>query len=426
VPVENHFFIFYTKQFNFNYIFLENIKMLDGLKWSTTNIEKGEELIHEQSAINVYKSDHQSVDRFRHGKLKLTSHRLIWQSMLDTQCRFEISLQQIVNIELKQLKGVSKDGATSRMNRSYDEFSSRIQIDFNKLDSKTNSTGTIQFEFEYGGHNEFKKELTSQLTRKHWLYSSQQQQQQQQQQHGITGIQRQIQSRLDTQGTTIENSFKDLNILMNKAKEMVNLSNVLITKINKKNEENEKGESEEDNDLKELKGYFQNMGIIDSPVTKETSSSSSKYYKDLAIEINNYFSKIIANNGGIMTLSDVFCRLNRARSMGGLVSADDLLNACKMLNKLETKLRYNVYTDLNLHVLETTHSNEKLVEKIQIIMKKNDTNCISAFLLSKFMDCSLIVARKHLLDGEQIGKFCRDDTTEGLLFYNNLFESNIE
>ena len=36
--------------------------------------------------------------------------------------------------------------------------------------------------------------------------------------------------------------------------------------------------------------------------------------------------------GGMMTLSDAFCRLNRARGLE-LVSPDDLLNACAELSR---------------------------------------------------------------------------------------------
>ena len=116
---------------------------------------------------------------------------------------------------------------------------------------------------------------------------------------------------------------------MNQAKEMVNLSNVLIGKL-AKNSSNEKSDDSED--MNKLKGYFSNMGIIDNTVTKETSGS--KYYKDLAMEISHNFTQTIINEGGIMTLADVYCRLNRARGIAGLISSEDLLNACKQINKM--------------------------------------------------------------------------------------------
>lgn len=65
---------------------------------------------------------------------------------------------------------------------------------------------------------------------------------------------------------------------MNQAKEMVTLSNSITAKLAKQ------ASSSVNEDEELLKGYFSNMGIIDSPVTKE--GSGSKYFKDLAVEIS--------------------------------------------------------------------------------------------------------------------------------------------
>ena len=109
--------------------------------------------------------------------------------------------------------------------------------------------------------------------------------------------------------------------------------------------------------------------------------------------------------------------------MAGLISAEDLLNACKELNKLNLALKYNVYTDLNLHVLEmtTSDSSKKLKEICDFIEK---CQCVTAYTLSKQIECSLIVAKKLLLDGEKLGMLCRDETIHGLRFYINLFAKN--
>ena len=52
--------------------------------------------------------------------------------------------------------------------------------------------------------------------------------------------------RLDLQDQKITDSFKDLNILMNQAKEMVNLSNVLIGKLSKSSSSNDNNEENDD------------------------------------------------------------------------------------------------------------------------------------------------------------------------------------
>jgi ESCRT-II complex subunit VPS36 len=208
---------------------------------------------------------------------------------------------------------------------------------------------------------------------------------------------------------------------MNQAKEMVTLSNSIISKLTAKMSTSSSSTSEindeDQEEMKKLKSYFMNMGLIDNPVTKETSGS--KYHKDLALEIHKTFGEFIAHNGGIVTLADVYCRLNRARAIAGLVSPEDLLMACKQLNKLNVSLKYNVYSDLNLHVIEITQENNRKLQEIVELVRSNE--CLTAYKLSKMINCSLIVAKKYLLDGERVGALCRDDTNSGLQFYSNLF-----
>lgn len=172
------------------------------------------------------------------------------------------------------------------------------------------------------------------------------------------------------------NKNKDLSKLMDQAKEMVSLSNTLIARISKNTKPSSSGEiSGEDEDMKTLKSYFFNMGIIDNPVTKE-DAGSKKYHKALAMEIYKNLTSSIVEHGGIMTLADVYCRLNRARGIAGLVSVEDLLNACKELNRLDLELKYNVYKDVNLHVLEivSNSGNQSIKQRLDEICSLVDKN----------------------------------------------------
>ena len=259
-----------------------------------------EELVHEQIAVTIY-DEKSEITAFQAGTLKLTSHRLFFIDKNDRMCIIEFRLDNILNIELKQHQSIVQQNFSTASNRNSRQVYSRI---FVRLKQQTSSF--IQFEFEYGGHNEFYAQLNQQLERKKWTYSNTSSLPMLHN-AGIGGIQKKIQSRLDLQDQQISESFKDLNILMNQAKEMVNLSNTLIAKLSK-NSASSSNETD-DEDMKKLKNYFLNMGLIDNPVTKE--SSGSKYYKDLAMEIHRNFFQVISEMGGIMTLSDVYCRLNR-------------------------------------------------------------------------------------------------------------------
>jgi hypothetical protein len=400
---------------------------MECVRWSNGRLVPAEEEnVYDQPAVNLYALEDKTG--FQLGKLQLTSHRLIWHDQHDGQCKLEINLAQIKSNELRQAAA-----GQGRTQAKQQQVFSRIVLVLEKNNDypaesyvmghkmPAASGAYIQFEFEYGGHNEFQHQLSQQLTRKHWTRGKAGQvnaMSSQMHNVGITGIQRKIQERLDQQDAKINDSFKDLSILMNQAKEMVELSNSIIAKINKETAK-EVTADEDTEDMKNLKSYFLNMGLIDNPVTKE--SSGSKYYKDLAMEIYKSMTRVVAENGCIMTMADVYCRLNRARGIAGLISSEDLLYACKELNKLNKELRYCVYAELNLHVLEIQNSeaNERKLKEVVELVKRSE--CLTAYGLSRELNCSLNVAKKYLIDGERVGKLCRDDTNMGLKFYINLF-----
>ena len=397
-----------------------------------------EQLIHEQVGTSLYSQSNERTV-FVHSQLQLTNERLIcrvseskgagqWQPLV-----VDLDLAKIVNIELKQPQ------ATSQPQQPLSASRARLQqaaVALTRLIIRADTGECVQVEFEYGGHNEFHQQLNEQLNLSRLIKSSSSASSSyglssaNTAASGIVGIQRKIQHKLDQQDQKINDSFKDLSILMTQAKEMVSLSNSLIAKLVKASAaatataaSAEAGNSDTD-EMNKLKSYFANMGLVDNPVTKETSGSS--YHTDLAREISKTLTPTIVASGGIMTLADVFCRLNRARGIAGLVSPDDLLNACKQMNKsgVGSGLRYNVYADLNLHVLELEADAHALVNKEKIVRVcelVDESECLTAYALSKALSVSLIVAKKFLLDAEKLGRLCRDDTSSGLKFYTNRF-----
>jgi ESCRT-II complex subunit VPS36 len=234
---------------------------------------------------------------------------------------------------------------------------------------------------------------------------------------GITSIERNIEQRLNNQDKSINESFHDLSNLMNKAKEMVQLSVTITDKL--KSNQKQSQDDQDDAELNTFKSCLLNMGIINNPVTKD--SSGSKYHKHLAKEIYEALEPKIRKLGGIMLLSDAYCLLNRARGMAGLISPEDLLNACKELNRMDLKIKYLVYTQSNLHILQITEiiENPEQINKICNFIQEH--KCLTAEKLSKILSLNSLVVKQQLLYAENIGKLCRDDTAYGLNFYINLF-----
>lgn len=141
---------------------------------------------------------------------------------------------------------------------------------------------------------------------------------------GIAGIEKDLQEKQKQTDDSIQLAFKDLNKLMTMAKDMVGLSKVISTKIRER-----KGDISEDETVR-FKSYLMSLGI-DDPVTRDNAASNSEYFQLLAKQICEMLLDPITETGGMMSLADVYCRVNRARGLE-LLSPEDLLNACQALN----------------------------------------------------------------------------------------------
>lgn len=141
---------------------------------------------------------------------------------------------------------------------------------------------------------------------------------------GIVGIERGLQERHKQTDDNIQLAFQDLSKLMVMAKDMVAISKVISGKIRER-----QSDVSEDETVR-FKSYLMSLGI-DDPVTRESFESSSQYYRSLSMQICEMLLDPLTENGGMMSLADVYCRINRARGLE-LLSPEDLLNACKLLS----------------------------------------------------------------------------------------------
>lgn len=77
---------------------------------------------------------------------------------------------------------------------------------------------------------------------------------------------------------------------------------------------------------------------IDDPVTKDSYKSNNKYFRDLAKQICDIIVGPLTDVGGMISLTDVYCRVNRARGLE-LLSPEDLLDACKVMETLNLPIK---------------------------------------------------------------------------------------
>lgn len=225
---------------------------------------------------------------------------------------------------------------------------------------------------------------------------------------GIVGIERTLQERQKQTDENISMAFKDLSKLMTMAKDMVAISKVVSSKIRERN-----GDISEDETIR-FKSYLMSLGI-DDPVTRDSSQSNSEYFQRLGNQICETLLDSITESGGMMSMTDVYCRINRARGLE-LISPEDLLNACRTLNG-PIKLRT---FPSGATVLQLENHDDEIVadETAKEVEKSNSMNVED---LARILGISWLLAQERLLTAERYGKLCRDESIEGLKFYPNLF-----
>jgi ESCRT-II complex subunit VPS36 len=116
----------------------------------------------------------------------------------------------------------------------------------------------------------------------------------------------------------------------------------------------------------------------------------------------------------MMTITEVYCRINRARGLE-LVSPEDVLNACKLLNG-PMKLRQ--YPSGAMILQLENHNDDQVAEEIEKIVEEIGSMSIEECAREKHI--SVLLAHERFLIAERAGKVCRDESVEGLRFYPNL------
>ncbi|XP_066150199.1 vacuolar protein-sorting-associated protein 36 [Euwallacea fornicatus] len=227
---------------------------------------------------------------------------------------------------------------------------------------------------------------------------------------GIVGIERSLQAKQKATDESMIVAFQDLNKLISMAKDMVKLSKAISTKIKER-----QGEITEDETI-QFKSYLLSLGI-DDPVTRDSYKSNSQYYKGLAREISDFLLSHIEEMGGMMGLTDVYCRINRARGLE-LLSPEDVLNACKLMEDLGMPLKLFEFSS-GVMVLQLSSLNGENIAEATASMI-DDYGSLSSEELSRKLGISITLAKERLLITEKFGKACRDDAIEGLRFYPNL------
>ncbi|XP_041461875.1 vacuolar protein-sorting-associated protein 36-like [Lytechinus variegatus] len=377
---------------------------MDRFEWTNDALLPRETLVKQQHGIRLY--DGNQKTQFDHGIAVLTTHRLMWKDMQGRGViAFHLSL--IIYVEkFPDSKGkgsvvIHLQPATPNKNPGPVMSSPNTYV---KLGCRE------------GGEEQFFTCLTEQLSRKMWQYVPAAQQSKPTAQprsihKGIVGIERKLEEKRKATDTNITKAFEDLDKLMTKAKEMVDLTKTIANKIKEK-----QGDITEDETVK-FKSYLLSLGIA-NPVTRETYGSGLKYHEELAKQLAEVLISPVEDNGGMMAITDVYCRINRARGME-LLSPDDLIDACQQFERLRLPLRLRRFTSGVLVLESVSKGEEAAIDQTAELLTEKAS--LSADELAQIAGVSVMLAKGRLLAAEEVGKACRDESVEGLRFYPNLF-----
>lgn len=377
---------------------------MDRFEWCDGNLYSGEQLAEQQTGVALYDGNEKTA--FENGILSLTTHRLVWRDHRNRNCVLCVPLSLVVYLE-EQASGFAK--------------SAKIVVHLNPAPShkaagpvSSSNHSYVRLSFREAGEKEFFRSFQEALRNRKWetlqagpsgvtaLPRHR---------PGIVGIERSLEQRNKETSKNISHAFEDLSKLMDKAKEMVSLSKTIATKIKEK-----QGDITEDETVK-FKAYLLSMGIP-NPVTRETHGTGDKYYTELARQLASMLAKPIEEGGGMMTLTDVYCRVNRARGME-LLSPEDLLHGCELMEMLGLPVRLRTF-DSGVMVLQSQSQNEEEIVGNTTALVTERTS-LTAEELSQMVGVSVVLARERLLLTEKLGGVCRDENIEALRFYPNLF-----
>ena len=245
---------------------------------------------------------------------------------------------------------------------------------------------------------------------------------------GIAGLeQRRFDMRKNNE-LVIGNAFEDLEALMASAKEIVALAEQFAQQTNGSSEANAL-----------LAQSASALGLV---TTKDMlgsgSSSESLYLSELSRNLAEFLTDdskgVLRKAGGIISLVDLWATFNRARGGVELVSPMDFEKAARLWEKLKLPVRLRQFKSGVLVVQASDRTDEKTIKSLQTWLQSlhyippdrdvawdwKEFGCgVTAQDTAEHFGWSIGVATEELEMAEERGALCREESIEGLKFWEN-------
>ena len=392
-------------------------------RWTTVSGAKASTLPGEfqlTSLEGVRLDDGDRKTQFTHGELCLTSHRLIWSNQSVLASDLVLPLHLIILVEEEIGSFMQSDKLVLHL-----DSPPPGAVSPSGMQSGSNH---VRLALKQGGMRSLADKLNEAIKQKQWNINVVPRNiirpgkpGQKKLRSGIGGIEKSIEQKRKQTDMQISKAFGDLDQLMEMAKPMVKLAKTISEKIREK-----QGDVTDDETVR-FKSYLMSLGISD-PVTRDAYGSEQTYYLKLAREIYQVLQAPLSESGGMITLTDAFCRINRARGME-LLSPEDLLNACKTFNNpkgenINLPIQLHTFPETGVHVLQLASaevSSEQTLAHTESLISEKTEEGLSVEEFARMSGIAVVLAKERLLAAESCGRVCRDDSVEGLRFFPNLF-----
>ena len=391
-------------------------------RWSTVRDAEANNLPGEfqlTSLEGVRLDDGEKKTQFTNGEVVLTSHRIIWKNQSISSADLVLPLHFVILIE-------EEVGGFMQSDKLILHLDSPPPGSVSPLGSSSTSN-FVRLALKQGGLRSLSDKLNEAVKQKQWNVLAPRnvirpgKNGPKQLRSGIGGIKKSMEQKQKQTDMQISQAFQDIDQLMEMAKPMVKLAKTISEKISDK-----QGDVSDDETVR-FKSYLMSLGISD-PVTRDASGSEQAYYLKLAREIYNVLQGPLNESGGMITLTDAFCRINRARGME-LVSPEDLLNACKTFNNPKGEnanipIQLHTFPDTGVHVLQLSSaevSSEQTLSHTESLVSEKTDEGLSVDEFARLAGIAVVLAKERLLAAESCGRLVRDDSVEGLKFFPNLF-----
>jgi len=151
------------------------------------------------------------------------------------------------------------------------------------------------------------------------------------------------------------------------------------------------------------------------------------YHRELAKQVADVLSaqSRLQRMGGLVTLTDLYCLLNRARG-SQLVSPDDLLQSCKLLGHMAAGMYLRRFSSGLLAVQSEAFDEDGMCTQILALAARQTDGGIFATQVASTFHMSLVVASNHLEVAVIRGSLCVDRSRRGTRYFENRFDSYVE